>query len=77
MNGAVLDGLLHAVWVFYAFGPQLVICLVLAYGAARRSHGSMINWLVAGFLAAIVPVFGVLAMAWLYARAKPTPTAGP
>lgn len=47
--------LYQAAWVFYAFGPQLVICMALGYATARRSGGSMLNWLVIGFLAAVVP----------------------
>lgn len=64
--------LYHAIWVFYALGPQLVICLVLGYVAARRSGGSLLHWLVGGFLAAIVPLVGVIVMLALLRRASST-----
>lgn len=71
---SALDELVHAIWAFYAFGPQLVVCLALAYGAARRTRGSLLNWMSAGFLASIVPLAGVLLMAWLFVRAKQAPS---
>lgn len=61
--GAVLSQL---AWVFYAFGPQLIICLVLAYYAARRSGGDLMTWLIVGFLLSVVPGAGVIAMLLLY-----------
>ena len=68
--------LYHAAWVFYALGPQLVICMVLGYVAARRSGGSMLNWLTGAFLAAVVPVVGVVVMLVLLRRVG-RPTAVP
>jgi hypothetical protein len=65
--------LYQAAWIFYAFGPQLVICLALGYGTARRSKGSLLTWLVIGFLAAVVPLAGVVVMAVLYWRARSHP----
>lgn len=68
--------LYHAAWVFYALGPQLVICMVLGYVAARRSGGSMLNWLTGAFLAAVVPLVGVVVMLVLLRRVS-RPTAVP
>jgi hypothetical protein len=65
--GAVLS---QTVWVFYAFGPQLVICLVLAHYAARRSTGDLMTWLVVGFLVSVIPVAGVVAMLALFRLAR-------
>lgn len=65
--------LYQAVWAFYALGPQLLICLALGHAAARRSGGSLLNWLVVGFLAAIVPVAGVIVMAILSRRPRSGP----
>jgi len=64
-------------WFFYAFGPQMVICMVLGYLAARKTAGDVLNWLVAGFLAALVPLAGVLIMLGLWWRAETAVPAGP
>ena len=48
MSDDVSRALFHAAWIFYALGPQLVICLLLAYAAAKRSSGSLLNWLIVG-----------------------------
>jgi hypothetical protein len=69
MMAEVWSAVSHAIWLFYAFGPQLAICLALAYLAARRAGESTLNWLAIGFLAAVVPLVGVLAMLVLYQRA--------
>lgn len=58
-------------WYFYALGPQFVICLLLGYLAARRSAGSLLNWLVVAFLAATLPLVGVAIMLVLWWRADP------
>lgn len=55
---------------FYAYGPQLVICLALAYSAARRSGGDLLKWMTGGLLAAVIPIIGVVVMAALYLRAS-------
>lgn len=65
---AVWRAFVYGVWVFYAFGPQLLICLALGYFAARRSSGSMVHWLVVAFLASVVPLAGVVLMLVLYRR---------
>ncbi len=60
---ASLPGILFkAVVYFWAAGPQLVICLWLGYAACRRRHGRMLDWLVGGFAAALLPVAGVVVM---------------
>jgi hypothetical protein len=56
----------QAGWYFYALGPQLICCLALGWLTARRTGGSLLNWLVVGFLTSIVPVLGVLVMAGLF-----------
>jgi len=56
-------------WYFYAFGPQMVICMLLGYLTARKTAGDLLNWLVVGFVAALVPLAGVLIMLGLWWRA--------
>jgi len=63
-------------WYFYALGPQLVICMLLGYFAARKTGGDLLSWLVAGFFAALVPLAGVLIMLGLWWRAGPALPAG-
>jgi uncharacterized membrane protein len=58
-----------AAWYFYALGPQMVICMLLGYFAARKTAGDLLNWLVVGFLAALVPLAGILIMFGLWWRA--------
>jgi hypothetical protein len=67
MIASVVGIVLKIAWVFYALGPQLAICLSLGYLSARKSGGSMLNWLVAAFLVALLPLAGVVIMilAWL------------
>ena len=64
--------LLHkAWWYFYALGPQLVVCLLLGFLAARRCAGSMLNWLGGAFFAAMLPLVGVAIMLVLWWPAGP------
>ena len=63
-------------WYFYALGPQMVICMLLGYFAARRTAGDLLNWLMVGFLAALIPLAGVLVMFGLWWRAGATLPAG-
>jgi hypothetical protein len=56
-------------WYFYALGPQLVICMLFGYLAARKTAGDLLNWLIVAFLAALVPIAGVLIMVGLWWRA--------
>jgi len=57
-------------WAFFAYGPQLVLCLLFARWAARRARGDLLNWLAAGFLWSLVPFAGVVAMWWLWRGAE-------
>jgi len=66
----------RASWFFYALGPQMVICMVLGYLAARKTAGDVLNWLVVGFLAALVPLAGVLIMLGLWWRSGTAVPAG-
>ncbi len=70
MTADAAEILYRIAWAFYAFGPQLLICMALAYYAAKRSGGNLLNWLATGFLAAVVPVAGVIAMGLLFHRAS-------
>jgi len=58
-----------AVVYFWAAGPQLVICLWLAYATCRRRRGNLLDWLIGGFAAALLPVAGVIVMIVLFRRA--------
>jgi hypothetical protein len=58
-------------WYFYALGPQFVVCLLLGYLTARRCAGSVLNWLVVAFFAAMLPLAGVIVMLVLWWRAGP------
>jgi hypothetical protein len=68
----VLYGAYVAAWAFFAFGPQLVICMLFAWAACRRARGDLLVWLTKGFLWSLLPFVGVAAMWWLWRR-----TAGP
>jgi len=59
-------------WYFYAFGPQMVVCLLFGYLAARKTAGDLLNWLIVAFFAALVPLAGVLVMLGLWWRAGAT-----
>ena len=56
-------------WYFYALGPQLVICMLLGYLAARKTAGDLLNWLIIAFFAALIPLAGILVMLGLWWRA--------
>lgn len=58
-------------WYFYALGPQLVLCLLLGYLAARKTAGSVLNWLIGAFFASLLPIVGVAIMAVVWWRAGP------
>jgi hypothetical protein len=76
MTVASLAGTLYkAGWYFYALGPQMVVCMWLGYLAARRTSGNVLDWLIAGFAAALVPIAGVLVMLGLWWRAGSAPPA--
>lgn len=69
MNASAGDVAFQIGWMFFAYGPQLAICLWLAWSAARRAHGDRLNWLVVGFLWSLIPLAGVAIMWWLRHRA--------
>ena len=70
MTVASLAGIVYKTgWYFYALGPQLVVCMLLGYLSARKTAGDLLNWLVVGFFAALVPLAGVLIMFGLWWRA--------
>lgn len=57
-------------WAFFAYGPQLVICLVFAWSSCRRTHGDLLAWMTRGFLWSLLPFVGVIAMWWTWRRAS-------
>jgi hypothetical protein len=65
-----VDPVLHAAylatWGFFAYGPQLVICMLFAWSACRRTRGDMLTWLTKGFLWSLLPFVGVAAMWWIW-----------
>jgi hypothetical protein len=68
-------GLLDAAWALYAYGPQLALCLLFGYLAAREAEGSLLDWLAAAFLASLVPLAGpvVMLVLWLRERRRRPP----
>jgi hypothetical protein len=60
--GWVLWAAGQAGWYFFAVGPQMIICLYLGYLSARKTDGDLLNWLVAAFVASLIPLAGVLIM---------------
>jgi hypothetical protein len=69
---SVLYGAYVAAWAFFAYGPQLVICMLFAWSACRRTRGDMLAWLVKGFLWSLLPFVGVAAMWWIWRKASRT-----
>lgn len=67
--GWVLWAAGQAGWYFFALGPQMVICLYLGYLAAKKTHGDLLNWLVAAFGASLIPLGGVIVMLAVWWRA--------
>lgn len=66
----VLYGAYVAAWAFFAYGPQLLICMLFAWSAARRTHGDLLVWLTRGFLWSLLPFVGVAAMWWVWREAS-------
>jgi hypothetical protein len=66
----VAYGAYVAAWAFFAYGPQLVICLLFARSACKRTDGDLLNWLTLGFLWSLLPFIGVIAMWWIWRRAS-------
>jgi hypothetical protein len=65
-----LYGAYVAAWAFFAYGPQLVICMLFAWSAGRRVQGDMLVWLARGFLWSLLPFVGVGAMWWIWRKAS-------
>jgi hypothetical protein len=77
MTIASVAGIVYKIgWYFYALGPQMVICLLLGYLAARKSAGDLLTWLLVAFAAALLPLVGVVIMLALWWRAGTAPPAG-
>jgi hypothetical protein len=75
--GWVLWAAGKAGWYFFALGPQMVICLALGYLSAKKTGGDLLNWLVAAFVASLIPVAGVVVMLAVWWRAGHTGTGLP
>jgi hypothetical protein len=63
---SVLYGAYLAAWAFFAYGPQLVICMLFAWSACRRTRGDTLTWLIKGFLWSLLPFAGVAVMWWIW-----------
>jgi len=68
-DNPVLYGAYLAAWAFFAYGPQLVLCMLFAWSGCRRADGEKLTWLTAGFLWSLLPLAGVVAMWWTWRRA--------
>jgi hypothetical protein len=68
-GSSIVSGAYLAAWAFFAYGPQLIICLLLAWSACRRTDGDLLDWMTRGFLWSLLPFVGVVAMWWLRRRA--------
>jgi hypothetical protein len=66
---SVAYGAYVVAWAFFAYGPQLVICLLFAWSACRRTKGDLLDWMVRGFLWSLLPFAGVIVMWWIWRRA--------
>jgi hypothetical protein len=66
----VAHGAYLTAWAFFAYGPQLVICLLFAWSACRRTNGDLLDSMVHGFLWSLLPVAGVIVMWWIWRRAS-------
>jgi hypothetical protein len=67
---SLLYGGYVAGWAFFALGPQLVICLLFAWSACRRTHADMLSALTKGFLWSLLPFVGVAVMWWIWRKAS-------
>lgn len=59
-----------AAWYFYAWGPQVLICLYLGYLCARKTGGDLLDRLVGAFLASLIPIGGVIVMLAVWWRTE-------
>ena len=64
----VLYGAYLAAWGFFAYGPQLIICMLFAWSACRRARGDLLTWPTKGFLWSLLPFVGVAVMWWISRR---------
>jgi hypothetical protein len=69
---SALHGAYLAAWAFFAYGPELVICMLFAWSACKRTRGDMLAWLARGFLWSLLPFVGVVAMWWVWRGASRT-----
>jgi len=69
-DNAVLYGAYVAAWAFFAYGPQLAICMLFAWSGCKRVRGDKLNWLAVGFLWSLLPFIGLIAMWWTWRRAS-------
>ncbi len=76
-DNALAYGAYVAAWAFFAYGPQLVICMLFAWSACRRTGGDLLDWLVRGFLWSLLPFIGVIATWWIWRRASRDATGAP
>ena len=68
-ENALAYGAYVAAWAFFAYGPQLIICMLFAWSACKRTQGDLLNWLTLGFLWSLLPFIGVIAMWWTWRHA--------
>jgi hypothetical protein len=66
----VLYTIYVAAWASFAYGPQLVVCMLFAWSGCRRAHGDLLRWLTIGFLWSLLPFIGMIAMWWTWRRAS-------
>ncbi len=66
---SIAYGAYVAAWAFFAYGPQLVICMLFGWSGCKRAKGDMLHWLTVAFLWSLLPFVGVIAMWWLWRHA--------
>jgi hypothetical protein len=59
-----------AAWASFAYGPQLVVCMLFAWSGCKRANGDLLNWLTIGFLWSLLPFIGMIAMWRTWRRAS-------
>ena len=55
-------------WIFFAYGPQFVLCMLFGYLGAKRSGGDLITWMAVSFLWSLLPIAGVFVTWWRWHR---------
>ena len=68
-DNAALYALWVAAWASFAYGPQLVVCMLFAWSGWRRAGGDLLTALTVGFLWSLIPVVGMGATWWRWRRA--------